>query len=97
MTIRRMTMLSLVCLPALLAIACNHEEALAVGEIGARQVAATRLEKGTFFVSPTGSSTGRTESDPCSLESLDLFKRNLEIRPGDVVIFRGGVYNFGIP
>lgn len=87
---------ALVTLSAFLAASNAHNEVLAVREIGARDVVSTPLEKGTIFVSPSGSGTGRSESDACNFESLDLFKGNLEIRPGDVVFFRGGAYRFSI-
>ncbi len=59
-----------------------------VTEIGARNVAATPLAKGTVFVSPDGNGTGRSVSDPCGLENLDLYKGKLRVKPGDVVFFR---------
>ena len=64
--------------------------------IGARKIPTTPLDKGTIFISPDGSGTGRSASDPSSLESLDLYKGKLKVKPGDVVFFRGGVYRFSM-
>ncbi len=93
----RIILPSVMMLSALFAVAgARDEQAVAIPKIGARKVAATPSDKGTIFVSPNGGGTGRTESDPCSLESLDLYKKKLKVRPGDVVFFRGGVYKFSM-
>lgn len=61
--------------------------------IGKRQFFATNRTFGTIFVSPSGSGSECTESQPCNFSqfSADLNDR-ITIKPGDVVFFREGVY-----
>ena len=65
--------------------------------IGQREFFATPKKYGTIFVSPTGSGTACTESQPCHFKqfSADLEDR-IVIQPGDVVFFREGIYQFEI-
>jgi parallel beta-helix repeat protein len=91
----RMRILCII-LPALLVVESLHAQAVTAAEIGARKVSATPLAKGTIFISPNGSGTGRSKSNPCNLDSLDLYKGRLKVRAGDVVFFRGGVYEFSM-
>lgn len=65
--------------------------------IGQRQFFATPQQYGTIFVSPTGSGTACTESQPCNFKqfSNDLEER-IVVKPGDVVFFRGGIYHFDV-
>ncbi len=87
---------SLLMLSAILMVACLSEPSAVAAEMGAQKVTATPLAKGTIFVSPNGTGTGRSASDPCSFERLDLYKGKLKVKPGDVVFFRGGVYKFSM-
>lgn len=56
--------------------------------IGPQAVASTPLSSGTKFVSPTGTGTSCTQTNPCSL----ITGANNAVG-GDVVFMRGGVYN----
>jgi len=64
--------------------------------IGARPVPSTMEKDGRFFISPNGSGRKCTKDEPCGLESLDLFSGFLKkrINAGDVIFFRGGIYNY---
>ncbi len=72
------------------------EAANATAIIGARAVAATPSQRETYFIAPNGSGDRFTESAPGNLTSLDLYKRSLKVKPGDVVFFRGGVYKLSM-
>jgi parallel beta-helix repeat protein len=57
---------------------------------------ATALEKGTVFISMDGEGTACTEKKPCNIKSLDHFYTSLKVKAGDVVFFRGGIYNYSM-
>lgn len=88
---------ALLVLPAVTPVAAGTpDQQSSVSTIGVREVTATPLDQGTVFVAPDGKGDGRSASAPCSLENLDLYKGKLKVAPGDVVFFRGGVYEFSM-
>lgn len=57
------------------------------GPIGPQPVTSTPLSQGTKFAAPNGSGTACTQASPCSLATVTG-----NAAPGDVVFFRGGIY-----
>ncbi len=55
--------------------------------IGPQTATSTPLSQGTKFVSPTGSGTACSQSNPCSLATAVS-----NVNPGDIVFMRGGTY-----
>jgi len=66
--------------------------------VGIRNFYPEYNSSGTIFISPSGSGTECTESRPCNFSKLstDLTDDRIKIEPGDVVLFREGVYELNI-
>jgi len=59
-------------------------------KIGVRETYSTPVEYGTVFISPNGKGDGSDINNPASFR--DLLEEKIDLKAGDVVFFRGGVY-----
>ncbi|HFU76670.1 MAG TPA: DUF5011 domain-containing protein [Arcobacter sp.] len=66
--------------------------------VGIRKFYSENKSSGTIFISPSGSGTECTQSRPCNFSKLsaDLTNDRIKIEPGDIVLFRAGVYELNV-
>lgn len=64
--------------------------------IGMQETVSTPKERGTIFIAPNGTGTDCTLEAPCNIEVLDHFHKKIQIKAGEVVFFRGGVYHYSM-
>lgn len=66
------------------------------GNIGVQEVISSSTEKGTIYISPDGKGIKCTKQEPCNIMVLDESQKDITVKAGDTVFFRGGIYNYSM-